>query len=99
MPEQKQNYAISLVVANATENHIIGDVAKHETNCHTTGALFARLLQTEGKCIHKLYANTLQARDSDIWKYDNVNKCVQIGWVFRKLTKYDDCNEKYNEDT
>jgi len=69
---------------NATEKNICcGDSDPYETFTDNTRILFKSLQKEYGKCISKMYID----------KKDGPT--IQAGWVFEKLQKYDDCNEKY----
>ena len=68
---------------NKTEGHRIGDSGIYETWCETIGELFLAMQREYGRCVSKVY----------------IGEGTQIGWVFEKRQKYQDCNETYLQET
>lgn len=69
---------------NRTEGYMLGEAEPYEPFTEDTGKLFRELQREYGRCISKAYV------DPD---------GKQIGWVFQKLTKYQDSNETYLAET
>ncbi len=74
---------------NATENYTIGEnsLPVKESKVKTLKDLYKYGIKNFGKCISKAYIN----------KKDSSQ--VHIGYVFQKLTQYEDTKEKYLSET
>ena len=71
---------------NVTKGYNYGDSEVYESCAETPGELFKSLRKSFGRCTSKVYI-------------DRGDKSVHIGWVFQKLEKYTDCNDKYLAET
>ena len=71
---------------NRTRNAIVGESEPYEPYTDNTGRLFRAYQREHGRCISKMYA-------------DGPTEPIQVGWVFLKRQKYDDCNETYLSET
>ena len=74
---------ISETYVNATEGYQLGDSGEYEPFTQNIGELFRSCQKQFGKCISKLF----------------IGEGRQMGWVFQKLTQYEDCKEKYLQET
>lgn len=64
---------------NRTENHRTGSSGVYETWCDSISDLFLAMQREHGRCISKVY----------------IGEGIQIGWVFEKRLKYDDCKDTF----
>lgn len=68
---------------NKTEGYRVGKDKALETRFETKGELYRFCLKEYGRPVSKVYVGDGQ----------------QIGWVFEKRVKYNDCNETYLQKT
>jgi len=68
---------------NVTQGYRIGNEGPLETRFETKGELYRHCIKEYGRCVSKCYIEDGQ----------------QIGWVFQKRVKYDDCKETYLQET
>ena len=59
-----------------------GESGVYETFTDNIGELFLSCQKEYGKCVSKMFV-------------DSSNGAKQIGWVFEKRRKYEDCNDTY----
>ncbi len=64
---------------NKTQGYRVGDSGIFESSMTTKSEVYKYYLKSCGKCVGKVY----------------VGEGTHIGWIFQKLVKYEDCNEKY----
>lgn len=77
------NLYIETTGKNKTQNCIFYADEVTETQFNAVGNLFNSLQKEYGKCISKMY----------------IGDHNQIGWVFEKRIKYNDCDEYYIQET
>jgi len=65
---------------------LLGDSDYYEPYTDNIGKLFLNFQREYGRCVSKVYIDTLGG-------------AKPIGWVFQKLRKYTDCNEHYLAET
>ena len=61
----------------------MGSSDVYETMHDNTGDLYRALVKQYGRCVSRQYID------------DKSGNTKQIGWVFQKRSKYEDCNETY----
>ena len=64
---------------NATRHYRCEDSGVFESRFETKSEVYKFYSKEYGRCIGKVY----------------VGDRIEIGWIFQKLVKYEDCNEKY----
>ncbi len=69
---------------NKTENHSCGNSDLFEPYTENIKELFQSLQKEYGRCVSKMYIDP---------------NSQQIGWVFEKRIKYEDCNEYFIQET
>jgi hypothetical protein len=81
----KNNILINESWTNATEGYRTGESGVYETFTNDKGELYKLLVREYGRCISKVYIDSLEESGDH----------KAIGWVFEKRVKYDDCNKTY----
>jgi len=74
---------------NSTEGYSFGGSEMHETYFEDdeSGKLFRECQKEYGRCVSKVYvSDTSELLDGEP---------KQIGWVFQKRVKYEDCDKTY----
>ena len=71
---------------NRTQNAIVGETEPYEPYTQDTGRLFKACQREHGRCTGKMYV-------------DGPTEPKQVGWVFEKRQRYQDCNETYLAET
>ena len=64
---------------NKTKGYLVGDSGVFMSRFETKSEVYKYCLKEHGKCLGKVY----------------VGEGTHVGWIFQKLVKYEDCNEKY----
>jgi hypothetical protein len=64
---------------NKTQGYRVGDSGVFMSRFETKSEVYKYCLKEHGKCLGKVY----------------VGEGTHVGWIFQKLVKYEDCNEKY----
>ena len=72
---------------DATSHHRLGDSGIYETFTDSPGVLYRALLKEYGRCIGSVHVDRPGGKVSN------------IGWVFLKRKKYDDCDETFLAET
>lgn len=78
-----ENIYIQETWVSQEDDVIIGESDTYETFTDNKGVLFRELQKEYGRCVSKVYV------DDD----------KQVGWVFQKKQKYDDCNKLFTLET
>lgn len=78
---------IKEVWVNRTRDYIVGDSGYYQPFTDDLGTLFNSLRKEYGRCIGHVYRDTPDGTAD------------KIGWVFEKLSKYEDTGEKYLAET
>ena len=82
------NIYIQESFVNETQNCRCGETDVYETFTDNKKELFKHLQKEHGACIGKVVVNE-----------NDTKTPIQIGWVFQKKCKYEDCNEYYIQST
>jgi hypothetical protein len=74
---------------NKTEGYSYGDSGEYETfaDYNEKGRLFKHLQKEFGRCKSAMYID------------HSFYGALKIGWVFEKIMRYEDANEKYLQET
>lgn len=67
---------------NVDNNSRYGDSDWYESSCISTSELYRTLVKDFGRCVSKVYI-------------DKDGKSIQVGWIFQKRCKYDDCKDTF----
>ena len=72
---------------NATKGYRCGDSDYYEPYTDDIKRLYKDFMREYGRCIGKVYVDGSEGQ------------AIPVGYVYQKLQKYDDCNEKYLQET
>jgi len=75
----KMNIYVQEEYVNKTKGYLVGDSGVFMSRFETKSEVYKYCLKEHGKCLGKVY----------------VGEGTHVGWIFQKLVKYEDCNEKY----
>lgn len=78
---------IKETLTNEDEGYIFGEGYWVESDADTLGELFKRLQSEYGRCVSKQYSERHNAAD------------VQSGWVFEKISHYEDTGKPFKQHT
>ena len=81
------NLFVSEQWTDAEENLNLGNSGIYETFTDSTGELYKAMQKEYGRCVSKMYIDTADGT------------AQQVGWVFQKRQKYDDCDQTYLQET
>jgi len=73
---------------NGTENYILGDSGLYEPFTEDIGRLFGSLQKECGRCIGKVYIDLFN-------KKKELTDTKAVGWIFERISHYEDTGEKY----
>lgn len=75
------------VFLNKTKGYRFGDCEWYESFTDNLGLLFRQYQKLYGKCVSRVYVDQAMG--------DGTMNTYQVGWVFEKKMKYEDCNDFY----
>ena len=81
-------YASQDAAVNKTKNYSYGSSDIYESFTDNKGLLYKDLMREYGRCSGSMYRDTKVS-----------NHPIKVGWVFEKITTYDDSNDKYLQET
>ena len=88
---------IQETIINRTKGWRVYDGEPYEPHTDNIGCLFLNYQREYGRCISKMYVDVSELAPDGAYRF--LGKTKHIGWVFEKLVKYTDCDEKYLQET